>query len=284
MQIKTLADLENAMNGDEQRALAEITIVNDILEYKNWLEMNEQELDIQWVIKTGRRLGVHPSTICKPGVCPLRVYYECTGEIERDREYPIEKHNTFDIGHGIHAKLQAYCHEIYNTDEVHQFDSEVRLKDEKWHITSRADGIFTFSNIRFVLEIKTIKEGSSQYGFEKVQVSPIRDNVRQLQIYMHLADVPFGLLYYECKNNGMVKEHPVMYDGGIVWNEVTEMLEPVVAAAYDGGPPVEGKIGAACRFCDFYYACPEVRKENERKRKGSRNPNRRAVRSQNPRR
>ena len=278
MSIKTISDLEQASEEEVNQVLSDLSIVQDILEYKHWLEMNPQELDIRWTIKTGRSLGVHPSTICKPRVCPLRVYYECTGDVERDREYSLDRHNTFDIGHAIHAKLQAYARQIYNTEEVHQFDDEVRLKDKNLHITSRADGIFNFSKYRFVWEIKSIKEGSSQYGFEKVQVKPLIDNVRQLQIYMRLADVPFGLLYYECKNNGMVKEHPLVYDGGKVWKEITTMLEPVVVAAYEGGPPVEGTPGASCRFCDYSYGCPAIRKHNERKRKGSRHSGRPPVR------
>jgi CRISPR/Cas system-associated exonuclease Cas4 (RecB family) len=253
------------MAADKQDILAimnKISIVNDITSYKHWLESSGESLDIPLQIGSRRSLCVHPSTICKAGVCPLKVYYECTGELDKNKCHPLDLHNTFDTGTALHAVLQAYCEAVFNDSNIKQFEREVKLVNKELHMNGHADGVFTFTDHRFILEIKTIKEGGN-VGWEKVQTRPLPDNERQLRIYMHLANIPFGLLYYWCKNNGSVKEHVVTYDGGAVWDEVAAMVKPVVDAAYNKGPPVKGIVGAMCRMCDFNYGCSDYRRQHE---------------------
>lgn len=131
---------------------------------------------------------------------------------------------------------------------------------KKLHIKSRTDGLFTFPKVRIVLEAKSIKEGGN-FGWEKVQKKPMEDNVRQAYFYMKLSDVPFAIIFYANKNSGKLKEHPVMFDPE-VWEKIqTEVVEPVVEAAYDGGEMVEGTPGFHCRWCDFNHSCPAARQE-----------------------
>ena len=267
--IKTIAEFMTAKSDEFDAIKDKISIVQDIIKFKHWLESNETSIDVPLKIGSKRSLCVHPSSVCKSGVCPKKIYYECTGELDKDKCYSLELHNTFDTGTALHALLQAYCENIYNDDHITQFQKEVKLEAPEIHMKGSADGLFTFTDHRFILEIKSIKEGGN-CGWEKVQTKPLTDNERQLRIYMHMSDVPFGLLYYWCKNNGAVKEHVVTYDGGIVWNETIALVTPVVNAVYNGGPPVVGTVGSVCRMCDYSYGCDDFRRYNECTRRPSR--------------
>jgi hypothetical protein len=136
-----------------------------------------------------------------------------------------------------------------------QFRSEVPLQDDALSISSSADGIFSFTNYRFVLEIKSIKEGGN-YGWEKVQLRPQDDHVRQAHFYMKLSDVPFALLLYVNKNAGLFKEHALAFDPEI-WRDLEDTaVTPVIRAVRKTGPRVEGSAGWHCRGCLFQSGCP----------------------------
>jgi hypothetical protein len=172
------------------------------------------------------------------------------------RAYDPEMQRTWDIGTLLHDTYQAHLRNMYGD----QFEDEVSLKNKELHIKSHTDGIFTFPQVRIALEMKSIKEGGN-FGWEKVQKKPMEDNIRQAYFYMWLSDVPFAIIFYANKNAGKLKEHPVMFDPA-VWEEIrTTVVEPVVAAAYDGGEMVQGTAGFHCRWCDFNHSCPAARQE-----------------------
>jgi CRISPR/Cas system-associated exonuclease Cas4 (RecB family) len=260
MAIMTIADLKKASPEEVKQCLAKVSIIPSLWQYQQWMSSNGVKVQIDLEVGPGgsRSLGIHPSSVCKVGVCPLQLYYECTGEIPQIEQFDQDLQDTFDEGTARHKILQTYLHQMFGE----QFQSEVRLKDDELHIISSADGLFTFSDCRFILEIKTIKEGGN-YGFEKVVQQPLTDNYRQLMMYMHLADVPFGLVFYFCKNNSAKREHALRYEPA-TWFELENIIKPVVAAAYHGGPRVKAKPdGWKCKRCKFSHACPEVRRNDE---------------------
>jgi hypothetical protein len=141
-----------------------------------------------------------------------------------------------------------------------RFKDEVKLSDDRLHIKSSTDGIFDFDRVRIVLEIKSIKEGGN-FGWAKVQQAPMEDNVRQAYFYMRLSNTPFAIIFYVCKNNGEFKEHPIIFDPA-VWAIICQTtVEPVVAAAYAGGPMVKATVGWHCKQCSFYRGCSAVKEE-----------------------
>jgi hypothetical protein len=89
----------------------------------------------------------------------------------------------------------------------------------------------------------------------------MEDNVRQAHFYMRLENIPFAIIFYMCKNNGKLKEHPVMFDQKVWDGIVTKTVQPVIAAAYDGGKMVEGKTGWHCKQCPYEYRCPTAQQE-----------------------
>ena len=203
-----------------------------------------------------RALGIHPSSACKKDVCLLKLYYESTGKVERRRAYEPETQRIWDIGTLLHDTYQTHFHSMWPD----QFRDEVSLKIPELMVMSHTDGIFDFTQARSILEMKSIKEGGN-FGWEKVQLKPMEDNLRQAHFYMKAADVPFGILLYLNKNSGKFKEHVVVFDHKI-WDDIAQnVVVPVVHAIHkDNGPP-PATAGWHCRWCDFNHACPTVRKE-----------------------
>lgn len=259
--ILTIEDLLWAQENDPalvEKCLAQVTIMEDLERYLQWLD--EAEVTTTVVSKLRRNkargLGIHPSSACKNKVCLLKLYYECTGEITPNRAYNQRDQLTWDIGTLLHDSYQTHLKNMYEE----QFKAEVPLVDKDLHIDSRTDGIFFFSMVKAVLEMKSIKE-KGNYGWEKVQKEPMADNVRQAYFYMYVEDAPFAIIFYMNKNAGLVKEHPVMFDP-TVWEQIkTETVEPVVAAAFGEGKMVQASPGYGCRWCDFNHRCKAANRE-----------------------
>jgi len=268
-QIKTLGDLEAASKEEIQEAMERVSIIESLEDYLEWLYQSETKTIVTSELNRyhGRALGIHPSAACKKGQCLLRLYYDCTAEIEPMRAYDPVAQKTWDTGTLLHDTYQTHFREMFGD----QFADEVKLQNKELHLKSSADGIFDFENYRAVLEMKSIKEGSKQFGWEVVQHAPMEDNARQCHFYMALADVPFAIVLYLNKNAGLIKEHIIRFDFDL-WDEiVSEVLEPVIQAAYEGGEKPEGKAGYHCRWCDYNYACPYV-KQARKNVKGANRP------------
>ena len=255
MQIRTLQELEWAQKNIPsavQHYLKQVTILPDLEKYLKWLDDHEVTTTVVSQLRRHklRAAGIHPSSACKKGVCLLKLYYECTHKIAPARQYNQKSQLTWDIGTMLHDMTQAHLKAMYEE----QFNFEVPL--ERGHIKSHTDGLFDFVNYRFVLEIKSIKEGGN-YGWEKVQSKPMEDNVRQAHFYMSLADVPFALILYVNKNGSEYKEHAVVFNPA-TWKDLeSSIMAPVELAAYKNGPKVKATSGWHCRWCDFAHSCPE---------------------------
>ena len=254
--IRTLSDIKRAAAGAGgfeliQQYVDKVTVSKDLETYYRWLFDNEVATQVVSNLRRDktRATGIHPSSACKKDVCLLKVYYECTHDIAPSRSFDQKMAVTWDTGTMLHDMMQAHFKAMYGK----QFSFEVPL--EKGYVTSHTDGIFDFSDYRFILEMKSIKEGGN-YGWEKIQAKPMDDNVRQAYFYMWLADIPFALVFYIGKNVGEFKEHAVVFNP-LVWDDIEHnVINPVISAAYEGGPMVEGTPGWHCRWCDFAYACP----------------------------
>jgi hypothetical protein len=236
---------------------SKISVLPDLEKYLYWLHEAEATTTVVTKLKRhkGRKLGIHPSSACKKGVCLLKLYFECTDKVKPNRAYDQKMQQIWDHGTLLHDTLQTHFEQMYED----QFEREVRLVNEDLHIYSSTDGIFSFTRTRIILEMKSIKEGGN-FGWAKVQKTPMEDNVRQTHFYMALANIPFGIILYMGKNNGEFKEHPVAFDPDL-WKELREeIVQPVIDAAYYDGPEVQATPGYHCRWCDFHHGCEAARK------------------------
>jgi hypothetical protein len=259
MQILTIAELNEAVEKDfksAQHYLKQVTIEEDLCSYLKWLSDNEVETTVVSKLQRFKRRtkGIHPSSASKSKPCLLKLYYECTFEIEPLGAYDQKMQLTWDVGTLLHDTYQLWFEDMYGE----QFKKEVKLKSDDGYIQSRTDGIFTFTHYRFVLEAKSIKEGGN-YGWDTIQAKPMEDHVRQAHFYMWLADVPFAIIFYMNKNAGEFKEHAVMFNQNL-WDEMMDgVIAPVVEAAYLGGDKalVPANPQWSCRWCLFAHKCPE---------------------------
>jgi len=256
--IRTLGELKQAVEQNYdlvQHYLNQVTVESDFCNYLKWLADEEVTTEVVSHLKREKKrsLGIHPSSASKKGACLLKLYYECTGEVEPGGDaYNQKSQLTWDMGTMLHDLHQKWFKEMYGD----QFQFEVPLKSKDGYIKSSTDGIFSFEHYRFILEMKSIKEGGS-FGWEKVQAKPQEDHVRQSHFYMKLADVPFALIFYINKNAGEFKEHAIMFNQAL-WDEMEkQVVAPVVAAAYKKGAPVGATPGWHCRWCNFQHGCPE---------------------------
>lgn len=259
MSILTIDDLKTASDKEVEEAKKQITIKEELYAYQRWL--NQQEDGIVIPVRLGgskRGLGIHPSSVSKVGACPYKVYLECTGDVKKIDVIKPEIQDTFDLGTAKHTVMQAFLHEMYGD----QFQDEVKLTDKELHIHSHADGLFSFPDVRFILEIKTIKEGGS-FGFDKVRRKPMVDHVRQTTMYMKLENVPFGLIYYYNKNTSEVLEHVITYDPE-VWMTIEMFILPIIEAAYGDRKPPLGKVSYGCRWCGYSHSCAAYRRKDVR--------------------
>lgn len=252
--IFTIDEFRKATEEQKEEALKLVTIKEDLLSWVAWLN-SPAGSQIEGTFKLGfhentRKRGLHPSSIAKKGECLYKHYLDLTGEIPAERSITQRMQFIFDIGTIIHAMLQMHLGHMYGD----QFQDEIGMVNKKLRLVGHTDGRFLFSLIRFLLEIKSIKEGGN-FGFEKVQDRPFPDNVRQSHCYMFLSDCPFSLLFYFCKNTGEIKEHGVMWDEEIWEGILKEPIYPVLEAVKEKTPPPP-KPGYLCRErCSYYHGC-----------------------------
>jgi hypothetical protein len=271
--ILTIDDLKEASPQQVEKALELVTVKNDLFSWLQWLNSPEgAQVESQYKLgHHDRALGIHPSAIAKVGECLLKLHYDVTGAVEPDRKFNMEDQLTWDTGTLIHSMLQTHFANMYEGN----FEPEVWLKNRRLLITSHTDGRFKFKKVRFLLEIKSIKEGGN-FGFAKVQDRPFPDNVRQLMTYLRLDNCPFGLLFYFCKNNGQIKEHPVVYDSK-VWQALKKnTILPVIQSVEEESPPLP-KVGYHCRRCPYFKGCPHGKRHQNDARHARRGQPRSAV-------
>jgi CRISPR/Cas system-associated exonuclease Cas4 (RecB family) len=272
--IRTIDELRWAQENNPELVqwfADQVTILSDLEKYLLWLSESGTTTTVISKLRRDhkRSLGIHPSSASKTKkqACLLKLYYECTHEIQPISSYEQRSQQTWDFGTLIHDQHQTHFEAMYGD----QFRKEVYLGDERLHIKSSTDGVFSFPEYRFILEMKSIKEGGN-YGWEKVQDKPFTDNLRQTNTYMKLADVPFGLILYINKNSGgLYKEHVVTFDQEM-WDQIeNETILPVIDAAYgDGETPPANPAFMTCKYCSFEYACPYSKRRTKKDVKSSR--------------
>jgi hypothetical protein len=254
-EIRTIYDLQHASPSEIKEAKKQVTVLDDLYDYLQWLNSPKgEQVTIQFQVGyngASREGSIHPSTIAKPTVCLLKVYFELTGEVEPDRDFDGRTILIWDIGTAMHGMLQGHFEAMYDV----QFEAEKSLKNGELEISSHADGAFDFPRVRFTMEIKSIKEGGS-FGWEKIQNKPFPDNIRQLTCYMATDDSPFGLILYFCKNTSELKEHVVEFDQKI-WDSLqNKTILPVLQAAEKKKRPV-ATPGWHCKQCQYQHGCPQ---------------------------
>lgn len=181
----------------------------------------------------------HPSSV---GYCARKVAADMIGTFPKEQ---IEERilRVFQNGHSSHERIQNWFDEMGILVE-----EEKRLTDDELNIKGNCDGVLELGDEGlFVLEIKTISAKGYRYLKE-----PKPKHYAQIQLYMHLAEIHKGILFYECKDDQRIKEFKVEYDEDFV-QELIEKIKWINECVANQELPDRQyeKNSFDCRYCEY---------------------------------
>ena len=130
------------------------------------------------------------------------------------------KQRIFDHGNATEERFTKYFE-----NGIMYVGREVKATNEYPPISGRADFLLTSAKAgvkRFIVELKTI----NSRGFDGLQVPKV-DHEIQLQSYLNMLDIPFGIVVYENKDNQKMKLFQVDKDPQ-AWKVVLDRLEYII--------------------------------------------------------
>ena len=125
----------------------------------------------------------------------------------------------FDNGNFLEERMATYF-----TKMDILLDREIVAKSDNPPISGRADFLLKHEDYDTIgLELKSINDK----GFEALKNRPKREHTVQLQIYLHILQLPYGVVLYENKNNQKLKAFGMLPDPDI-WAQVLKKCEDVM--------------------------------------------------------
>ena len=125
----------------------------------------------------------------------------------------------FDNGNFLEQRMESYFEKMGIL-----LDREVEAKSDTPPISGRADFLLKHQDYdKIGLELKSINDK----GFEALKTRPKREHTVQLQIYLHVLELPYGVVLYENKNNQKLKAFGMLPDQEI-WAQVEKKCSDVM--------------------------------------------------------
>lgn len=139
--------------------------------------------------------------VSQAGKCPRQIFFKFKNAPKKELEANILR--LFDHGDHIH---QLIMKPLLSTRDIHVVASEVNIPPQQL-VRGRADAIVSDGKKLYVVDIKSM----NSMMFQKM-TEPKKDNVDQLQFYLHYFKIPRGILLYVDKDKLQLKEFLVEYD------------------------------------------------------------------------
>jgi len=125
----------------------------------------------------------------------------------------------FDNGNFLEERMATYF-----TKMDILLDREVEAKSDNPPISGRVDFLLKHADYdKIGLELKSINDK----GFEALKNRPKREHTVQLQIYLHILKLPYGVVLYENKNNQKLKAFGMLPDPEI-WAQILKKCEDIM--------------------------------------------------------
>ena len=125
----------------------------------------------------------------------------------------------FDNGNFLEDRMATYF-----TKMDILLDREIEAKSDNPPISGRADFLLKHADYdKIGLELKSINDK----GFEALKNRPKREHTVQLQIYLHILKLPYGVVLYENKNNQKLKAFGMLPDPEI-WAQILKKCEDIM--------------------------------------------------------
>lgn len=238
---------------------------------------------------------LHPSEMIKSDFCHRYAYYLLTGGKKKQDNPNLRLQNIFDEGHFIHAKWQNRIYEMGNMWGDFKCQScnkvtsglspavcehcncptliydEVALVDKSLRIAGHTDGWVKGLGDDFLIEIKSIGEGTlrfeapdllrdADHDLKKAWRNirrPFRGHLLQGQMYLELArrmygeDAPKEIVFlYELKMDQDYKEFTVKADYDVV-DRIFYKAQQINDAVDAGVMPKCNIDPSGCKQCDL---------------------------------
>ena len=171
--------------------------------------------------RKNREGGFYPSML---GSDCMRLLYLAYNGLLPEQVIDDNLQRIFDNGNFLEERMATYF-----TKMDILLDREIEAKSDTPPISGRADFLLKHGDYEQIgLELKSINDR----GFEALKNRPKREHTVQLQIYLHILELPYGVVLYENKNNQKLKAFGMLPDPDI-WaqivkkcNDVMLMMEP----------------------------------------------------------
>jgi CRISPR/Cas system-associated exonuclease Cas4 (RecB family) len=188
----------------------------------------------------------HHFYISDAGKCPRLVFFKFKNAPKKAMEANILR--IFDHGDHIH---QLIMQSLLGARDIHVVSSEIKIPQQEI-ISGRADAIVSDGKELYVLDIKSI----NSLGFQYLTQAK-KDNIDQIQLYLHYFEIPKGILLYVNKDNQQLKEFFIDYNQehtefllkGLV--NLKEQIDSNIVPSRLAGYPSDKQ----CRYCQFKPVC-----------------------------
>jgi CRISPR/Cas system-associated exonuclease Cas4 (RecB family) len=129
--------------------------------------------------------------------------------------------------------------------------SEIKIPPQEI-ISGRADAIVTLNNELYVVDFKSM----NSYKFKMLEEAP-KDNINQIQLYMHYFKISKGILLYVNKDTLALKEFLINYDPILAKSLMTslESLKGKIDTNVVPARLLDYPGNVQCRYCAFSEIC-----------------------------
>ena len=188
----------------------------------------------------------HHFYVTDAGKCSRAIFFKFKNVPRKEMEANILR--LFDHGDYIHKLIMK---SLLSTREIHVVASEINIPPQEI-ISGRADAIISDGKRLYVLDIKSI----NSMGF-KYLTEPKKENINQLQLYLHYFRIPKGILLYVNKDNQNLKEFIVDYNQSLSQTLVNELNNIKINIEKNIVPPRIPSYPSdwQCRYCPFKKVC-----------------------------
>ena len=268
-----LEGLRDLKKDYDKRVLTEVTLIpridalledmnHELISMKGELEIGDKARRSQ--VFSASEVGLkNGKSLCGKYTmgCGRYLYYSYLG-VKGTKNFDPKIRRILDTGSAVHVQLQLYILECAKREG---FEAEIEVDGDpdknEWGLSAHMDAgvrIHTPSlRVRFGVELKSIADD----GFKAT--TRIHDNhLTQVTIYQVLFDLPFMLVVYYNKNNGLMAEFIHTFDRDR-WRAIEDKLEMVRMASLIGEPPPH-EVSYECTRCKYRAVCDPPRKTTAR--------------------
>ena len=139
---------------------------------------------------------------------------------------------------------------------------ELRVENSVMDVKGHSDGVINIKGTNHVVDFKTCSQAA--FNDVKIRNQPMEAHVFQINIYMYILQVDYGLLVYENRNDLRIKEFLLKKDPAVL-KEVINRIK-VAKAALENNTVPEIPLGLTdtsfacagypgCPPCPFFYHC-----------------------------